>query len=139
MLIYSVLRIVRNCATKQKLWQIISNIFQVFTENFYIVPLAYEFRFSFGGKFKFTIETLNYKKTRPLGSRRCRSYFCFQIWQIISWDTTYGWVDSKDRNIIKTIIYFTIFEPYLAICCLFSIIHRGTKLFSSKISRSMTY
>ena len=67
MLIYFVLIKVRNCATKQKkIWQIISIIFSVLTENFYIVPFPCKFRFSFGGKFKFTKETLNYKKTRPL-------------------------------------------------------------------------
>ena len=66
MLIYSVLRKVRNCATKQKMWQITSILFRVLTENFYIVPFPCKFRFSFGGKFKFTKETLNYKKTRPL-------------------------------------------------------------------------
>ena len=66
MLIYSVLRKVRNCATKQKMWQVISIIFRVLTENFYIVPFPCKFRFSFGGKFEFTKETLNNKKTRPL-------------------------------------------------------------------------
>ena len=66
MLIYSVLRKVKNCATKQKMWQITSILFRVLTENFYIVPFPCKFRFSFGGKFKFTKETLNFKKTRPL-------------------------------------------------------------------------
>ena len=66
MLIYSVLRKVRKSAQKQKLWQIISIIFGVLTENFYVAPFPCKFRFSFGGKFKFTKETLKYKKTLPL-------------------------------------------------------------------------
>ena len=79
MLIYSVLRKVRNCATKQKMWQIISILFRVLTENFYIVPFPCKFRFSFGGKFKFTKETLNFKKTRPLRHKTKFAFFSLQF------------------------------------------------------------
>ena len=75
MLIYSVLRKVRKSAQKQKLWQIISIIFGVLTENFYVAPFPCKFRFSFGGKFKFTKETLNFKKTRPLHKKPILFYF----------------------------------------------------------------
>jgi len=68
MLIYSVLRKVRKSPQKQKLRQIISIIFGVLTENFYVAPFSCKLRFSFGGKFKFTKETLNYMKTLPLSN-----------------------------------------------------------------------
>ena len=75
MLNCSFLRNFRRCATKSKLWQIISISFAVLTENFYVVPFTCKLRFSFGGKFKFTKETLNYKKTRPLLFLRIK-YIC---------------------------------------------------------------
>ena len=59
------------------MWQIISIIFGVLTENFYVAPFPCKFRFSFGGKFKFTKETLNYKKTLPLSQKSAKSKHTF--------------------------------------------------------------
>ena len=100
MLIYSVLRKVRNCATKQKMWQITSILFRVLTENFYIVPFPCKFRFSFGGKFKFTKETLNFKKTRPLMSSQISLTTFVQSFR---WDFLTLYSDSN----IKTGRFYT--------------------------------
>ena len=84
MLIYSVLRKVRKSAQKQKLWQIISIIFGVLTENFYVAPFPCKFRFSFGGKFKFIgYEAILFlyvnRRSRIKMDKKIVSFFNFDI------------------------------------------------------------